>query len=140
MKHKLLKKLAKWNKPVLTEEKRLLISFGLRNKKELQKVYYLISKIKKIKEESFDYCDKKQKLIKEGLLTEANSLLDITVESFLNRRLQTIVANKKKIAMKHSRQLITHGHVKLNNIKLKSPSQILKLEQDDKLDINFSKL
>jgi len=133
MSKKLIKKLTKWNKIILEKEKKLTITYGLRNKLELQRVYFKLSKIKKTKFDQISIV--KDKLIRLGILSEDESLLDVTIEKILNRRTQTIISGLCKKSLKHSRQLITHGHVKLNDIRIKSPSQLLTLEQEKQIII-----
>jgi len=57
------------------------------------------------------------KLARIGIITgepTLDSVLDLTLENLLERRLQTIVFRKGMAAsMHHARQLVTHGHIAL---------------------------
>jgi small subunit ribosomal protein S4 len=131
MKHKKIKKLEKWNKLVLNTQMGFVKAYGLRNKRELQRIYYIISKYRKLSE--LDKEKSLKALIRMGILNEGHTLLDLKVKQFLDRRLQTIVSKKFDLKLKESRQKITHGKIVLNNQKLKSPGQLLNLKQEDEL-------
>jgi small subunit ribosomal protein S4 len=84
-----------------------------------------------------------EKLIKIGVLKPGNTLEDVlalTVEDILERRLQTIVYRKGLAnSLKHSRQLIVHGHVKINGRKITYPSYLVPKEEENKIEIGVKK-
>ena len=58
----------------------------------------------------------------------------LTVESILNRRLQTLV-KKKGLAntIKQARQFIVHGHIALNGQRIRWPSALIPVDMEDKI-------
>ena len=73
-----------------------------------------------------------------GILPESavlDNVLDLDMESILERRLQTLVQRKGLAkSMYQSRQLITHGHIALGDRKVSSPSFLVQ----SKLEGNIS--
>ena len=64
-----------------------------------------------------------------------DDVLDLTIESILERRLQTLVFRKGLAKTIHqSRQLITHGHIAINGKKFFSPSYIVPKNEEDKIN------
>jgi small subunit ribosomal protein S4 len=80
------------------------------------------------------------KVVRLGLLKEGATLDDVlglTVENLLERRLQTILKNKGLAnTIKHARQLITHGHVKINGRKVTYPSYIVPINEEDSIVVD----
>ena len=131
----LVKKLPKWNKIVLAQESELRVNYALRNKRELQRVYYELSRIRRVYS-ALDYPKMYEKLIKTGIIRDGESVLNLTTTSFLQRRLQTILTRLYNVTLRQSRQLIAHGHVLLNGRVLRrSPSQIISLEGESSISI-----
>ena len=131
----LVKKLPKWNKIVLAQESELRINYALRNKRELQRVYYELSRIRRVSS-SLDYPKMYGKLIKTGIIQDGESVLNLTTTSFLQRRLQTILTRIYNVTLRQSRQLIAHGHVLLNDRVLRrSPSQVIALADEPFISI-----
>jgi ribosomal protein S4 len=131
----LIRKLPKWNKIVLMQESELRLNYALRNKRELQRVYYELSRIRRVSSE-LDYPKMYEKLIKTGIIKMGESVLSLTTTSFLERRLQTILTRMFSVSLRQSRQLIAHGHVLLNGKVLRrSPSQVISLVDEVELSI-----
>ncbi len=140
-----------WQKERLQEELPYMGKYGLRNKKELWKHKTQISRFRQLARQLLGAKTEKtieaetvliKKLSSLGLVSEAASLDDIlglTVEDILNRRLQTIVF-KKGLAntIYQSRQLITHGHITVNNKVMKNPGYIVSLSEEPTLDYAFN--
>jgi small subunit ribosomal protein S4 len=76
-------------------------------------------------------------LKKKGILQETavlDNVLDLTIEDILERRLQTIVFRKGLArTMYQSRQLITHGHVTIDNRRVTIPGYIVPKEAETKI-------
>ena len=74
------------------------------------------------------------RLKKLGILQETavlDNVLDLTIEDILERRLQTIVFRKGLTrTIFQSRQLITHGHVTINNRRVTIPGYIVPKEEE----------
>ncbi|OLS18953.1 MAG: 30S ribosomal protein S4 [Candidatus Heimdallarchaeota archaeon LC_3] len=130
-----------------TQEQQLMGVYGLRNKRELyraktklrrfrQRARALLgmdeSVIQRIREQNFVI----DKLVKIGVLKETQKNLDtvlsLTVENFLERRLQTQVHKKGLTATIYAaRNLITHGHIAIKGRRTTIPSYHLSLGEED---------
>jgi small subunit ribosomal protein S4 len=133
-----------FGKERIAEDKELVKNYGLKNKTEIWKADSEINRIrteaKKLilkpeKQEAFF-----KKLEEKGLLKEKESTIDsvlsLTKENLLDRRLQTIV-HKLKLAktIKEARQLIVHRKIKLNDSLVTIPSYIVKLSEENKIKL-----
>jgi small subunit ribosomal protein S4 len=67
----------------------------------------------------------------------SDAVLGITLKNLLDRRLQTFIV-KKGFAktMKQARQMITHRHVLINNKILTSPSYLVKVSEENAIEIS----
>ncbi|MHA1743240.1 MAG: 30S ribosomal protein S4 [Candidatus Heimdallarchaeota archaeon] len=141
------KPLKPWDKERIEEEKKLMKAFGLKNKSEIWKTETLLRKYRRMARELAAKKDKEKekvlidKLIKIGLLEKGATLddvLSLTLEKFLERRLQTIVY-KKNLAnsIKQARQLITHGHVKIGDRKIFYPSYIVSKDEENLVNVTL---
>ncbi len=123
-----------WRVDQLAQELYLLGTFGLRNKRELWKSQTQLSSVRKQARTLLAATEKvrlreEEKLLdslyKRGLVAEEaslDSILNLTVEDVLARRLQSMVF-KKGMALSplHARQLIVHGHVKIGDRRITIP-------------------
>ena len=77
-------------------------------------------------------------LYSQGLLERGATLEDVLglkVESLLDRRLGTILCKKgMTTTQKQARQLITHGHIKVNGRKVTAPSYLVKRDEENTVD------
>jgi len=78
------------------------------------------------------------KLYKLGIIPSKDSTFDevlgTTVDSFLDRRLQTVVFKKGMAkTIYEARQLITHGHIIVNGQRMNSPSYLVHRDEEPKL-------
>ena len=77
------------------------------------------------------------KLKKVGILQETavlDNVLDLTIEDILERRLQTIVFRKGLArTIFQSRQLITHGHVTIDNRRITVPGYMVAKADEPKV-------
>ncbi len=133
-----------WDKALLEEERKIMIEFGLRRKKELWRAKEELRKYRRMARELNARRDKEkekiliQKLYRIGLLPSTSATLDdvlsLTVRDLLGRRLQTIVY-KKGLAntIKQARQFIVHGHVRINGRRIVYPSYLVRREEEDKI-------
>ena len=136
-----------WDADRLKEEKIIVNSFGLRNKKEIWSTTAAIRRFRyraiglvgipvdKRKDEEDRLLGKLQKM---GLLKDGSTLddaLSLKTEDLLSRRLQTLVwRNGLAGTLAQARQLITHGHVSVSGRKVNSPSMILTLDEESTID------
>jgi small subunit ribosomal protein S4 len=133
-----------WDKALLEEERKIMIEFGLRRKKELWRAREELRKYRRMARDLNARRDKEkekvliQKLYRLGLLPSPSATLDdvlsLTVKDLLNRRLQTIVY-KKGLAntIKQARQFIVHGHVRINGRRIVYPSYLVSRDEEDKI-------
>jgi len=139
-----------WNKSRILEEKELSQKYGLKNRRELWRIKATLTKerhnARKMLALPLETREKREKellekLYRQGLLEQKATLEDVlslSVEAFLERRLETI-AWRKGLAMtpKQARQFITHGHVSVAGTKVTSPGKMVSREEEGK--INWSK-
>ncbi len=135
-----------WDRRVLEETNRLTGYYGLRNKRELWRMSYLAKKYRRIARELLAAPEEERakvepiirKLQKLGIVGEnatLDDLLDLTVDQFLERRLQTIVWKKGFAKTPYmARQLITHGHIRINGRRIKQPGYLVTLEEEETIE------
>jgi len=138
-----------WNFKLLGDELKLLGEYGLKNKRELRTHQSYLRKIRTAVRETFSLSedDKKVKnveiisrLSKLGLIPDNSSvdnILKIGLKEILERRLQTIVF-RKGIAQTpyQARQLITHGHILVNNNVIKKPGFFVNSIDVEKVELD----
>ncbi len=138
-----------WDKTRIERDKVLRQKYGFKNKKELWKVESLLRKARKrardlvgLKTLNLGQQEEKEfirKLHSMGLVKEdasVDDVLDLKLEDFMDRRLQTMVLKKTMArTIREARQVITHRHVEVDGKVIDTPSYIVKRDEDDK--INF---
>lgn len=135
-----------WNKGVIEEEKVLVKEFGLGKKKEILIAKSFLKKYKNIAKrliaQKTEQGEKEKeqilgKLHRLGLLTmgaELDQILNLDVKDVLNRRLQSLVAQRGLArTVKQARQFITHRHILIGDKEITSPSYLLTLEEESQL-------
>ena len=135
-----------WDRRVLEETNRLAGYYGLRNKRELWRMSHLSKKYRRIARELLaapeeertkvkPILDKLKKLGIVGKDATLDDLLDLTVDQFLERRLQTIVWKKGFAKTPYmARQLVTHGHIRINGRRIKQPGYLVTLEEEETVE------
>ncbi len=138
-----------WNSQLLLEELRLVGEYGLRNKKELWLAKTMLRDIKHRAREILSMpmearssyeAKLKERLFKMGIIPDANvpldSILALDVTAILERRLQTLVYRKGLARSIHeARQMIVHGHIAINGVKVRSPGYLVPRDLEDKIGI-----
>ncbi|MEM5834932.1 MAG: 30S ribosomal protein S4 [Candidatus Aenigmatarchaeota archaeon] len=133
-----------WDKERIEEEKVIMKEYGLKRKKELWRSEALLRKWRRIAKSLVGKKDEKkekeliQRLNVLGILNGGtlDDVLGLTVRNILERRLQTIIFRKGLAnSPKHARQLIVHGHVRINGRKILYPSYLVKKEEEDKIEV-----
>ena len=132
-----------WEKERIEEEKSLKAEYGFKNKKEIWKMRSLFKRFKNqakqliaLKREQAEK-EKSQllgRLARIGLIQpggDINAVLWLSFRSLLDRRLQTMLM-KRGLArtVKQARQFIVHGHVKVSDKKITSPSYIVRVSEE----------
>ena len=136
----------RWRKDILQEELKLLGTYGLRNKHELWRHKTTLSKTRGIARSLISKPEAERakmenelltQLKKKGILQETavlDNVLDLTIEDILERRMQTIVFRKGLArTIFQARQLITHGHVTIDNRRVTIPGYIVPKDEESKL-------
>jgi small subunit ribosomal protein S4 len=131
----------------LMEELRIIGAYGLRNKRELWKVRTELSVMRSrardllslgVEERAIRERAVIEKLAKRGLVMlngRLEDVLTLSVEDLLERRLQTYIFRRGMASsLFQARQLITHGHIAINDRKVTSPSYQVKITDEDTLD------
>jgi small subunit ribosomal protein S4 len=135
-----------WRIDILEEELKILGQYGLRNKRELWRHKSMVSRFRAIARSLLSTsAEGRGKLEKQllgrlsrlGILPKTavlNDVLDLTLETVLERRLQTLVFRKGlATSLYQARQLITHGHIAIGNRRVSSPSYLVKENEEAKI-------
>jgi len=135
-----------WRRDSLQEELKLLGQYGLRNKHELWRHETMLSKFRGIARSLIGKAPEERERMENELLTRLkkigvlqetaalDSVLDLSIEDVLERRLQTIVFRKSLAKTPYqARQLITHGHILIGNRRVTVPSYIVSREEETQL-------
>lgn len=138
----------RFEKSRIDDETRLVIEYGLRNKRELWKAQSTLRRYRRaarnllsLMAASTDEVQVERKkdellghLYRYGLLGESADIDDVLamkVENELERRLQTLVYRRGLArSPKQARQFITHGHVALNGRRVTIPSYRVSREEE----------
>jgi len=141
----------RFEKARMEAETRLIIEYGLRNKRELWKAE---SKLRRHKRAARDLLAlmsaktglalfevKKMELLSHlhrmGLVdqeADIDDVLALKTEQELERRLQTIVYRRGLArSPKQARQFITHGHIAIGNIRVTVPSYRVTAEEENQV-------
>jgi len=132
-----------WEKSRIEAETRLVIEYGLRNKREVWKAQEHLRKYRKAARDLLAlgssaahkdiYDAKKAELInhlqRAGLLgpdADIDDVLSLKVQTQIERRLQTVVYRKGLArSPKQARQLITHGHIAIEGRRVNIPGYLV---------------
>ena len=135
-----------WDKERIKEESKLMRKYGLKNMRELWIATAELRKVRREARRLLALSEEERVQLSKNILNKLNRLnilpetagiddiLSLSVESFLERRLQTLVY-KKGLAktIKQARQLITHGFIAVNGRKVTSPGTIITKALEDKI-------
>ncbi|TMW69275.1 hypothetical protein Poli38472_001431 [Pythium oligandrum] len=143
-----------FEKERLDQELKLLGEYGLRCKREIWRVQFMLSKLRKAAREllTLDAKDPKRlfegaallrRLQRLGLLSEEEAELDyvlrLNVQKLLERRLQTKVF-KQGLAksVHHARVLIKQRHIRVGKQLVDVPSFLVRLDSEKHIDFSVS--
>lgn len=134
----------KYESSRIKEENVLLERYGLKNKKEIWKT---IAKLRYYRKRAMALAKSSveeqevlfRKLRNLGLKTlSIADVLDLNVEDFLRRRLQTVIADKKMArTSKHARQLIVHRKVLINGKIVNVPGYLVSVEEESSINVKL---
>jgi len=138
-----------WKEDRIKSEKELIKKYGLKNHREIWKAKTKLKKHRRqarellAKEGANDPQVKKEKdqllihLARMGITPQGSNLDDVLAletEAILSRRLQTLVYLKGFAnTTDHSRQLISHGHIAVDNRKVTVPSYLISKDEEAKI-------
>ncbi|KAH8485346.1 hypothetical protein POPTR_016G076500v4 [Populus trichocarpa] len=143
-----------YEKERLDAELKLVGEYGLRAKRELWRVQYALSRIRNAARMLLTLDEKNSRRIFEGeallrrmnrygLLEESQNKLDyvlaLTVENFLERRLQTLVfkAGMAK-SIHHARVLIKQKHIRVGRQVVNIPSFMVRVDSQKHIDFSLT--
>ena len=141
-----------YEKERIHKELQVVGEYGLKNKRELWRVHYTLSKIRHAARELltlpendtkriFEGAALLRRLTKLGVLDESKQKLDyvlsLTANDLLDRRLQTQV-HKRAYAnsVHHARTLINHRHIAVQNQLVNQPAFLV--WKDSEKDIHYA--
>jgi small subunit ribosomal protein S9e len=135
-----------YEKERLDKELKLVGEYGLRNKREVWRVQYMLSKVRSVARSLLTLPEKDPKRLFEGaallrrltrlgLLSESEQKLDyvlgLSIEKFLDRRLQTrVFASGLALSIHHARCLIKQRHIRVGKRMVNVPSFLVRLESE----------
>jgi len=132
-----------WSSTELSAELRLVGEYGLRNKRELRRHRYAVSKYRTLARQLLAMPDAERVQPETQILTKLQSIkviseqagldavLDLSVAGILERRLQTLVfRNGLARTPQQARQLVVHGHISIGNRKITTPSYLVSRNEE----------
>ena len=135
-----------WERARIEKEKGIMETYAPKNKLEIWRMDSIVkdckSQAKKLSALRTKQAEKEQKLLLDrlfhlGLIDEnatLENILTLKLEDVMERRLQTMVM-KRGLArsMSQARQFITHGHVRVGDKVMTSPSYIVRRGEENTL-------
>jgi small subunit ribosomal protein S4 len=138
-----------WQAARIKEENDILKKYGLKNKKEAWKAQSYLRNLRRQARElqarlrtkdpqaELEYKNLMKRTMTLGVLVEKTTLddvLSLTIESVLGRRLQTLVYQKGLAStLGQARQLIVHGHIAIDERKVRIPGYLVKQGEVEKI-------
>ena len=143
-----------FDKDRLINELRIVGQYGLRNKREMWRVQLTLAKLRKAarqlltlpKEDprrQFEGDALIRRIVRLGLLKENERQLDyvlgLTINQFMERRLQTLVAQRKiGSSVHHARVLIRQRHISIGKQMVNIPSFMVRVSSEQHIGIAAS--
>jgi len=136
---------AMWNVIRIKADNELIDAYSLKNMKELWKVQTELSRLRSNVRRTLSGTSttstmqnaiisrlKRLGVVSGDVMPE--TLLELKANVLLERRLQSIVFRKGLArSMKQARQLITHGFIAINGVKVNTPGYMVKVDEEHKI-------
>ena len=134
----------RWDALRIKDEKRLISTYGLKNKREIWKAKSMVRSLRQMARKLFTSDEGKEELFRKikrfGFIRGEfglDDVLGLTVDSVLERRLQTLVYRKGLAKTPgQARQLIVHGHIFVGDRAVTVPSYLVTVEEENKIKYN----
>jgi small subunit ribosomal protein S4 len=133
-----------WDENRIAAEKELLTAYGLKNKKEIWRTSMTLRRFQAQAKSLIVRTGEQAEKERQQLLTRLASLglvdtkadldtvLGLTIKNILERRLQTLLFNKKLArSITQARQFIIHEHVLVNGKRISVPSYLVRKKEED---------
>jgi small subunit ribosomal protein S4 len=140
-----------WDKARMDAEDRILKKYGLRRKREIWRAQTILRKFRAQARNLMARTDQQaerekaallRRLQRFGLVGEGATLDDVlglTVENIIQRYLQWVVYEKGLARTpRQARQMIVHGHVRVNGRAVRSPTYMVPAEEEDQIEVAIS--
>lgn len=138
-----------WDRVLLEFELKSVGEYGLKNKRELRTLESTLRGIRNVARSIFALPEKERvkktselisRLKRMGLIGEGATIdeaLRVSLEDLLERRLQTVVYRKGLAkTIYQARQMITHGHILVDDKVIKKPGKLLRAGEEDLVRVN----
>ncbi|MCK4492217.1 MAG: 30S ribosomal protein S4 [Candidatus Altiarchaeales archaeon] len=131
-----------WKEERLVEETGLCKKYGLTNRKEIWRVKHTADNFRKQARKLLTASDEEAskkllgRLNRLGIpdMTSLESVLRLSTEDLLERRLQTMIYKKGIVnTINQARQFVIHGHVMVGNSVVGVPSYMVTKNQEEKI-------
>ena len=133
-----------WDEKKITEDKELLKTYGLKNKKEIWRTETMLRRFKgqaknliatkgpQAEKEKHQLLARLASLGLTSQTADLDTVLGLTINDLLSRRIQTLVFNKKLArTIAQARQFIVHEQITVKGKKVAVPSYLVKRDEED---------
>ena len=132
-----------YDKARIEREKKLVTEYGLKRKNEVWRAEALLRSYRRrarellVRHEEQKEKDLIGKLNKLGIkCIKVEDVLGVKTEDILSRRLQTVLHKKYIADVRHSRQLIVHGHVSISGRRMLWPGYLVTAEEESTIQVS----
>ena len=131
-----------FSRPILAEERQICVRYGLSSKKkDLGRYKFMVKKYHGLGRRegisSMPYQLAQRALIRKGILVEGQDMNSLRIESFLDRRLLTIVSKTYERPLSEARNLIVAGKIWYRSKRLRSPGAIIPIGLEKEIKLNI---
>lgn len=135
-----------WDAQRISEERKLLADFGLKNMHELWRIKTILRKIRRearsllasrgegTEVRTNQLLERVKRLLVNKTTITLDDVLSLSTREILERRLETIVVRKGYAkTMAQARQFVSHGHIAIGGQKNTSPSRLVTFSEEKQL-------